>query len=61
VVHLDGYRFYTIRISGTSFLPKVFDTGPHTVIVGEPQTGNVESFTGLEPTDDREDTLSVRF
>ena len=57
----SGEIVYTIRISGSSFLPKVFDTGPHTVIVGEPQTGNVESFTGLEPTDDREDTLSVRF
>jgi hypothetical protein len=57
----SGEVVYTIRIRGTSFVPKVFDTGPHTVIVGEPGTGNMQSFTGLEPTPEREDTLSVRF
>jgi alkaline phosphatase D len=57
----SGEVVYTIRIRGTGFVPKVFDTGPHTVIVGEPGTGNMQSFTGLEPTPEREDTLSVRF
>jgi hypothetical protein len=52
---------YTIRINGTSFVPKVFDLDPHTVIVGETGSGNMQSFAGLQPTLEQQDTLSVRF
>jgi hypothetical protein len=52
---------YTIRISGTSFMPSVFDLDPHTVTVGEPGTARMRSFTGLQPSLAEEGTLSVSF
>ncbi|UCG88961.1 MAG: alkaline phosphatase D family protein [Gemmatimonadota bacterium] len=57
----SGEVVYTIRISDASFVPWVFDIGPHTVVVGEPGTDSMRTFTGLEPGRGREDTLSVRF
>ena len=56
-----GDVIYTIRISGTSFVPQVFDLDPHTVTVGEPGTVRMRSLTGLEPSPERGATLSISF
>jgi len=44
----NGEVVYTIRIAGTTFRPKVFDAGGvYTVVVSEPDTGQMQRITGL--------------
>ena len=45
----SGDIVYTLRIAGTTFQPKVFSTGPFTVIVGEPAEGRVKKLRGIKP------------
>ena len=44
----DGSVVYTLRITGTSFRPKVFKDGTYTVKVGEPGENKVKTFKGIK-------------
>jgi hypothetical protein len=43
----SGEIIYTIRIKGTTFTPKVFADGRHTVRIGEPGTAKMKELKGL--------------
>jgi hypothetical protein len=55
----DGQIVYTLRIRGTTFQPKVFRNGPHTVRVGEPDTDQWKTLSDVSPARDR--YLDVEF
>ena len=38
---------YTLRINGTTFLPKVFAAGKYTVIVGDQDSGKLKRFRNV--------------
>ncbi len=40
---------YTLRMNGTVFHPKVFTRSPHTVIVHNPDTGQMHTFNDVQP------------
>lgn len=44
----SGEVVYTVRISGREFRPKVFKRATYTITVGEPGTGNVKTFKGVQ-------------
>ncbi len=52
---------YTLRINGTVFTPKVYDSGTYSVRIGEPGTPYWRVLTDLQPTVDPTDTLRVEF
>jgi hypothetical protein len=52
---------YTLRISSTSFAPKVFESGTYTVRIGEPGTSLWQELTQLQPTADPTEVLRVEF
>jgi len=57
-----GEILYTLRITGNSFRPKVFDSdGTYTISVGEPGTDRQQVFTGVQISDDPGATLDVSF
>ena len=55
----DGQTVYSLRIRGATFRPKVFRNGPHTVRVGNPDTGQWKTFSDVDPAHDR--TMDVEF
>jgi alkaline phosphatase D len=53
---------YTIRVNGTSWKPKVFETGTYTVKIGEPGTDNMETVENVQSVgENSEETLAVDF
>lgn len=52
---------YTLRIRGTSFIPKVYESGTYTVHVGEPGTDKWTSLPGLQVTAEPADVQRVEF
>lgn len=48
----NGEVVYTLRIKGTSFRPKVFRNGPHTIKVGSQEDGNMKTLKGVKPSKD---------
>jgi hypothetical protein len=52
---------YTLRISGTSFTPKVYESGTYTVHVGEPGTDQWTSLPGLQVTAEPADAQRIEF
>jgi hypothetical protein len=57
-----GEIVYTLRISGTSFRPKVFEDDLYTVEVGEPDTGQTRVLTRVRPLSaDQHRTITVDF
>jgi len=50
---------YTLRIQGNSFRPKVFKQGTYAVVVGEPDTGQMERFDHI-PSKDVESSEVLR-
>jgi len=57
----SGELLYTLRIKGDRFRPKVFEAGAtYTVVVGEPGTERLQTFSGITPGTDP-DELRVRF
>jgi hypothetical protein len=55
-----GKVVYTLRIVGTSFQPKVFRRGgTYTVKVGDQESGNIKTYTGIKPAKDA--VLTVTF
>ncbi len=53
---------YTLRVNGTSYRPKVFKEGKHTVKVGELGTAKMKTFPGvLSLTAERSETIRVEF
>ncbi len=45
----NGEITYTLRISGTSFRPKIFKTSKYTIKVGQQGTRKMKTLTGIEP------------
>jgi Pyruvate/2-oxoacid:ferredoxin oxidoreductase delta subunit len=43
----NGEIVYTLRIKGTTFRPKVFRTGSHTIKVGEPGTEKMKALKSI--------------
>ncbi len=59
---VTGEMIYALRISGTSFQPKVFSFGSYTIEVGEPDTGKWQKLEGINATSFSERTaLDVSF
>jgi hypothetical protein len=58
---LGGEVVYTVRVSSGRFTPGVFEPGSYTVRVGEPGSGPMQTFLGLQSTPDSARTLPVRF
>ncbi|MHC4627468.1 MAG: alkaline phosphatase D family protein [Planctomycetota bacterium] len=53
---------YTVRISGTSFRPKVFKTGRYTITVGEQGTSKMKTLRGIQSAKaDETKNLKVQF
>jgi alkaline phosphatase D len=61
ISELGGEIVYTVRIRGSRFTPKIFEPGTYTVRIGEPGTGSMRSFLGLQATPDSSRTLEIRF
>jgi hypothetical protein len=66
VVHivneLNGQTIYTLRITGTSFRPKVFRDGIYTVIVEEPDQNQIQKFENIQSIPENDDqTLDITF
>jgi len=60
VIDEDNEIVYTLRIKGTNFRPKVFDkNGTYTVKVGDQDSGNMKTFKGLKPSNDK--LIKARF
>jgi alkaline phosphatase D len=57
----DGEVVYTLRIAGTSFRPKAFREGAHTIVVGEPGTDRLVTHKNVPATKDNDQTLEVAF
>jgi hypothetical protein len=58
----SGEIVYTLRISGSSFTPRVFGEGPYTVNVGDGAQDSWQAYTGLEPTPEISgETVTVEF
>jgi hypothetical protein len=57
----SGEVVYTIRIAGSVFRPKVFGDGSYKVVVGEPGTDRVKTFSGLRPSAAGEPAITVAF
>lgn len=58
----NGEITYTLRISGTSFRPKIFKTSKYTIKVGQQGTQKMKTLTGIEPVKPGEtETLRVNF
>jgi len=56
----SGEIVYTLRISGSNFVPEVFGSGPYTVRVGDGTPGGWKTLSGLVPTTDAAaESLSV--
>jgi len=53
VIHVSnektGELVYAVRILGRNFAPKVFSRNTHSVRIGDPDTGNWKTLTGIEP------------
>ena len=57
-----GQIVYTLRINGDSFRPKVFADGRYTILVGDQDSDNMQTFSGLEANSSEENgVLEVRF
>jgi hypothetical protein len=54
-----GQHVYTLRINGSSFTPMVFDDGSYTIVVGEPGTDRVETFSGVVSVGDPDAVIEV--
>lgn len=61
VSEAGGEVVYTLRIRGNRFTPGVFGPGSYTLKVGEPGTGAMKVFLGLEATPEADRTLEVSF
>lgn len=63
VIHeSNGEIVYTLRISGTSYRPKVFKKGKYTVKVGQQGTDRMRTLTGvLSLLPDKAETIKVTF
>jgi hypothetical protein len=61
VTEHTGEILYTLRISGTSFTPQVYESGSYTVHVGEPGTERWQELTGVLPTPEPTKVLRVEF
>jgi hypothetical protein len=58
----NGEIVYTIRISGTSFRPAIFDADAvYTLVIGEPDTGQTQRLTGLRMAADETAVIEVVF
>jgi hypothetical protein len=58
----NGEIVYTLRISGRSFRPKVFNSGRYTIKVGELDTEKVKIFENVESLPpDKNRILNVSF
>ena len=49
-----GEIVYALRLPAPTFQPWTFDTGPHSVRIGEPDTGHWRELTQLRPVVDRD-------
>jgi len=56
-----GEVLYTLRIRGSRFTPRVFESGSYTLRVGEPGTGDWRVFLGQAPAGDSSRSLEVDF
>ncbi|MDX2245290.1 MAG: alkaline phosphatase D family protein [Bacteroidia bacterium] len=57
-----GEVIYTLRIQGNTFEPYVFEPGRYTLRVGEPETGQVKVFSGINSTTARgKESLKAEF
>ncbi|MBN7802214.1 alkaline phosphatase D family protein [Algoriphagus aestuariicola] len=56
-----GELEYNLRASGSSFQPKVFSTAPHRLEVKNLKTGEVKSFPGLKPGEEKSREIIVNF
>ena len=57
----SGEVVYTLRINGNGFVPPVFAEGPYTVHVGEPGTDEWQTFVGLGPANEADETIRISF
>lgn len=58
----DGRLVYALRISGSSFEPRVFESGTYRIEVGDPDSGKQKVFPGLKPEKERGmSALEVQF
>lgn len=57
----SGEVVYTLRINGTDFRPKVFSEGAYTVNVGDQDSGNMKSITGLNAEKENKESITVEF
>ncbi len=58
----SGEALYTLRINGSTFVPKVFDAAAtYTVRIGEPGTDKMQDLPGLMAVDAASDSLTIAF
>jgi len=58
----NGEIVYTLRINGTSFMPKVFKIEEYTVKIGQQGTDQMKTLTGIQPLEAGESkNISVKF
>lgn len=58
----SGETVYALRISGTSFRPKVFKPGTYALSVGEPNTDRYKVLHGIKSLDaDKTETINIEF
>ncbi len=61
ISELGGEVVYSIRIRGSRFTPKVFESGSYTLRLGEPGTDAMRTILGLLPAPDSLRSLEIRF
>lgn len=63
VIHEESNEIeYTLRINGSNYIPKTFQSGRHILKVGEIGTEEVQTFLGLIPEQEvPEDSIHIRF
>ena len=54
-----GQTVYTLRISGNTFTPIIFEPGRYTIVVGEPGTEKVDTIRRVMPAGDPGEVLKV--